>query len=97
MTEPIYTYVKGEGWVVCNNQERIITDDSGQVIRVINRKPTPGELYILIGKGSFADGDGTFEKHCDWISTTSRYTNGVLSESDETRNTCYTYYTLEYL
>lgn len=96
MTEPIYEFVKGEGWIVRSNHGTIITDKSGQMIRVINRKPSTGEMYVAITRGSIADGDGTFERHCAWLKTTTKYNNGRFPETYIYLDSYY-YYTLEYL
>jgi hypothetical protein len=43
MTEPIYNYVKGEGWVL--TLENLITMACGTVVRLEYRRPVLGEYF----------------------------------------------------
>ena len=49
--EPIYEFVKGQGWVTTKPGE-IFTDADGYEWRVENRKPVMGERWNLYGRNS---------------------------------------------
>jgi hypothetical protein len=46
MTDPIYSFVKGKGWIVGFGDRRILAEThDGVKIWIIDKKPAPGELY----------------------------------------------------
>lgn len=45
MTEPIYSYVKGQGWVVGVSNDSITVTMAGKHYSLENRKPEVGEMY----------------------------------------------------
>jgi hypothetical protein len=44
MDEPVYEYVKGQGWVVLTIPQHTFEVD-GYIVTIINRKPAVGEKY----------------------------------------------------
>jgi hypothetical protein len=58
MTEPTYEFVKGQGWIL--SQSMIFTDQDGNPVRVIDRKPDTGDVYLIIGRSQFQS-DGTLD------------------------------------
>lgn len=49
-SEPIYTYIKGKGWVV--NPPNLITTKDRQNILIEVRDPEPGDKYMYAGTPS---------------------------------------------
>lgn len=58
MTEPLYIFIKGKGWVVQSIQAAEF-----QGLRFEVRKPKIGEKYIIVGKGNeqYVHPDGTIK------------------------------------
>jgi hypothetical protein len=50
MNEPIYEYIKGQGWVVQSSP--VITLKCGTRVRVERRAPLKNEVYWQVGHGS---------------------------------------------
>lgn len=61
MNEPVYTYVKGQGWVYVNEslQSRVFKDYYGNECYLIRANPGFGDKYIACrrGVGFFVDDD----------------------------------------
>lgn len=56
--EPIYSYIKGQGWVVAD--ETIVTMYCGTRVRIELRKPNPGEGWC------WTYADWNLEKWKEW-------------------------------
>ena len=54
MTEPIYEYVKGEGWVIINNT---VTMKCGTVVSYEIRNPKANEDYKRLLRSDYCEGD----------------------------------------
>lgn len=68
MTEPVYEYVKGKGWIIPEYRQKEVTFKDGRRALIIDRPPRVGEYEASLGKGSFADETNPgFEGHCRWI------------------------------
>lgn len=50
MTEPVYTFVKGEGWVYINKlfdcRYDSMVDSVGNMVYILDRNPVKGERYV---------------------------------------------------
>lgn len=47
MTEPIYEFVKGEGWVVKTHDFIYAQDRDGIPVRLVRRRPNEGEPFFF--------------------------------------------------
>jgi hypothetical protein len=50
MSEPIYEYVKGQGWVVGQQEWVYAEGRCGRKFRIVKRKPELGEIYVYSSK-----------------------------------------------
>ncbi len=86
MSEPILTFVRGEGWVY-DNADFVTTLGNGKEVNCYYRKPVIGEWYTNFGKpGEYAKEDGTLNaKGMNHINTcTYGYNNdGTISKNWE--------------
>lgn len=62
MAEPIYEFVKGEGWVVRNTESAVVTMRCGTVVRIEKRTPQRGEYYCWKSYDSW-----TMEGWANWV------------------------------
>lgn len=46
MTEPVYTFKPGEGWVIERCQTAVVKMANGKLIEIQLRKPSNGEKYV---------------------------------------------------
>lgn len=58
MTEPVYTFVKGEGWVLQPAQIWECVDGHGVRYRMENRLPKPEDYYVCLFRDSPYFGNG---------------------------------------
>lgn len=49
MSEPEYTFIKGQGWVLVAQEEYLDFESHGKMWRVIARKPNIGEIFCYAG------------------------------------------------
>jgi hypothetical protein len=48
VNEPVYNYIKGQGWVPSVYREITCRDQDGFLIRVIWREPEIGEIFFAV-------------------------------------------------
>lgn len=59
MTEPIYTYVKGKGWLVCSST---VTMHCGTLVNLEKRKPNIGEIYVWAYQRDYNVAEGSLDE-----------------------------------
>jgi hypothetical protein len=80
MTEPLYTFIKGQGWVL--QYPRTVTMHCGTVVTIEMRKPKPGEYWNAAFHDDYNNLDFWYER-----AKSSRFQN--LSKDEYTYD--YTY------
>jgi hypothetical protein len=76
MTEPIYEFIRGQGWVA-NGEPPVLVSKNGKTYRVEMRKPEPGEFccYDMVGSPDCY----TPERWAGWFKTVyNQYTYDQL-------------------
>lgn len=70
MTEPLYEYVKGKGWVVVVKTVKSVlaTMNCGTEVRIEARPPNMGELFLRAGNFD-EEGGPDLEKFIYWLRT----------------------------
>lgn len=85
MTEPIYSFVPGKGWVVCSARTFMWR---GELWKIEHRHPNMGELFEYVYTSNLdwliEDGTPKFEKFISHVKETGsrEYTGMSFSKSD---------------